>query len=73
MALDPRIMKMVADAKTANNSHDTPDLMASVLDDLVELGLEKATKRDLRRIVIRAVSRDAALRSEVLEGLDSLT
>ncbi|WP_108460236.1 hypothetical protein [Devosia naphthalenivorans] len=71
MALDSRLMAMVAKAKGA---YERPDIEPSLLNDLAELGLAKATKKDLQRIVVRAAKRDQedALRREVLEELDSL-
>lgn len=69
MALDSRIMAMVARAK---GNYDRLDLTTSVLSDLAQLGLAKATKNDLRRIVVRAAERDrdAEMRREVIEELD---
>lgn len=58
MALDTRIMKMVTDSHLAGDSYDKAHLMASVLDDLADLGLAKATKSELRRIVVRSVNRE---------------
>lgn len=60
MALDNRIMKLVDDQRQrmASTLHDTQHLTASVIDDLADLGLAKATKRDLTRIVARAIERE---------------
>jgi hypothetical protein len=58
MALDSRIMKLVDDRNMASTSHDAQHLTASVIDDLAELGLAKATKIELRRIVVRAINRE---------------
>ncbi|WIY53792.1 hypothetical protein O9Z70_04410 [Devosia sp. YIM 151766] len=58
MALDNRILKMVAETKGANNSPATPGALASVVNDLADLGLAKAAKSDLRRIVVRAINRE---------------
>lgn len=69
MALNPALKQMVADAKAkyegnadrqADNDDEPEAVYFTALEQLVILGLRKATKRELRQIIVNVMATGAA-------------
>lgn len=60
MALNPTIRQMVANANKNFKAESLSNLAPSITAELARLGFEKATKRELREVIARALNSEQA-------------